>query len=88
MRLRRFWFNFRVALKDAPPGIAIGCGVTAYDYQDALELIRERVFKNNSLPPIQKAIEDVDVSTLDANHVLPNMAVPVERGVWFPLGYN
>ena len=39
------------------------------------------------LPTIAVLIEDVDVSTLDAGHVLPNMSPPVRRGVWFPLGY-
>jgi hypothetical protein len=28
--------------------------------------------------------EDVDIQTLDQGHVLPNMGVPSERGVWFP----
>jgi hypothetical protein len=32
-------------------------------------------------------IEDVDVTTLDANHVLPNMMPPSVRGVWYPIGY-
>jgi len=35
-------------------------------------------------PDAVKVTEDVDVSTLDAGHVLPNMYPPNERGVWFP----
>lgn len=33
-------------------------------------------------------IEDVDVSTLDPEHVLPNTGVPAARGIWFPLGHS
>jgi len=40
------------------------------------------------MPEIKKVIENVDVSTLDAGHVLPNMSPPNIRGVWFPLRYN
>jgi hypothetical protein len=28
------------------------------------------------------------VSTLDKGHVLPNMAAPNERGIWYPLGFQ
>jgi hypothetical protein len=83
--LRRYWFRFRLAADAAPaPGVRLGCGVTAYNYEDALHLLLQVVFTNDVLPPIQEVIEDVDVSTLDANHVLPNMGVPIWRGVWFP----
>ncbi|MGH9896159.1 MAG: hypothetical protein ACREA0_30045 [bacterium] len=61
--------------------------MSAYTYADALNLIRERVFAGADVPEIAKVIEDVDVSTLDANHVLPNMGLVTVRGIWFPLGY-
>jgi hypothetical protein len=63
-----------------------GCGVTAWSHEDALRLLRERVFVRQPLPPVRRCVEDVDVSTLDPGHVLPNMADPTRRGVWFPLG--
>jgi hypothetical protein len=62
----------------------MGCGVTAYSYEDALVVLRERRFKNDLLPSIHKVIEDIDVSTLDPGHVLPNIGVPIWRGIWFP----
>lgn len=54
---------------------------------DALLLVLERVFSGKALPPIIKIIEDVDISTLDKNHVLPNMQPPFARGIWFSMGY-
>lgn len=62
-------------------------GVTAWTYEDALFLLRSVVFKTDALPLIKLSIENVDVSTLDANHVRTNMGVVTFRGVWFPKGY-
>ena len=85
----RFWFEFNLKFgdKNIPPGTLMGCGITAYNYEDALFLLQEKVFKNR-LAPIKNVVENIDVSTLDAGHVLPNMASPNLRGIWFPLGYN
>jgi hypothetical protein len=89
MTFRRFWFEFDLRLDDPyPPGVLAGCGVTAYDLEDAISLLKQRVFTSGDLPGIRSIVEDVDVSTLDAGHVLPNMGAPVWRGVWFPLGYQ
>jgi hypothetical protein len=66
----------------------MGCGVTAHSAADGSNLVRERVLGENELPPIAEFIEDVDVSSLDPNHVLPNMLPPVRRGIWFPIGYG
>jgi len=46
------------------------------------------VFDGGELPRIRLLIEDVDVSKLDAGHVLPNIDPPVWRGIWFPRGYG
>ena len=66
----------------------MGCGVTAHDEHDAIELVKARIFKTKPLPKISKMITDVDLSSLDAQHILPNMSPPNIRGIWFPLGYN
>jgi hypothetical protein len=85
--LRRYWFEFRHTIHAPHPlGTLLGCGVTAFSHEDALQLLRERVFVGDPLPPIRRCVEDVDVSTLDPGHVLPNTADPTRRGVWFPLG--
>ena len=83
--LRRYWFDFELPHAQARiVSYGLGCGVTAYDYDDAMSLMKEQVFGTEEFPPIRKVSEDVDVSTLDAKHVRPNMGVPVFRGVWFP----
>lgn len=85
LKLRRYWFEFSGPESSRWP--RIGCGVSAYTYEDALNLIRERVFVGADVPEIARVVEDIDVSTLDANHVLPNMGLVTVRGIWFPLGH-
>jgi hypothetical protein len=77
--LRRFWFRLEGSRE-------LGYGVTAWTEEDAAFLIRYFFFKGGPLP---KAIvtADVDVPTLDAGHVLPNMESPNWRGVWYPRGF-
>ncbi len=84
--LRRFWFKFERL--PAPTPINLGCGVTAYSRDDALALLRDRVFGARGLPPITQVIEDVSTTRLDPKHVLPNLGNPAQRGVWFPQGYD
>lgn len=89
MRLKRFWLKFNLTIVDsAPPGILQGIGVTAYNYEDAIELIKVLVFNSKKLPKITKCVENIDVNDLDHDHVLPNMGDVTERGIWFPLGYQ
>ena len=91
MRLRRFWFEFEIDAADwSSPvsGLKRGCGVTGHGRDECLELVRAKLLGGGALPPLRRVIEDVDVSTLDSNHVLPNMGVAVQPGIWFPLGYQ
>lgn len=61
-------------------------GVTAYSLDDALSLLRSCASYTLLTPPVVvQAWPNVDVSTLDAGHVLPNMLPPNRRGVWFPI---
>jgi hypothetical protein len=85
LKLRRFWFTF----SNPPPfsPLVLGCGVTAVDRSDAEELLRISVTSKVPGLVIDEVVEDVDVRTLDAGHVVPNMGVVIWRGVWFPLGY-
>lgn len=86
--LRRFWFTFDLRTEvSPPPGTALGCGVTAASMHDAMRMLEEVVFEGRT-PVVVNVVADVDVSTLDAGHVLPNMGNPVVAGVWFPLGYS
>jgi hypothetical protein len=84
MKLRRFWFEFETF--ERPTSLNFGCGVTAYNIDDAKALILTDVFDREEIPQIVKITEDVDIRTLEENHVRPNMGNVVIRGVWFPLG--
>jgi len=83
--LRRYWFEFDPSQSPAPAAVSeLGCGVTAYDYEDALTLMKENVFGDGDLPPIQNVVEDIDISALDEERVRSKIGIPVFRGVWFP----
>ena len=87
--LTRFWFKFDLVLDQRPPlGTLLGCGVTARSREAAIQLLKERVFQSDSLPPIKQCIEKVDPGTLDKGHIQPNMGDPDKPGIWFPLGYS
>ncbi len=89
MRLRRYWLTFDLSIDDPHPiGVLPGCGVTAYDRDEALRLVRQHVFARHPFPQLKSLVEDVDVSSLDPGHVRSNMENPVERGIWFPRGYR
>jgi hypothetical protein len=82
MKLIRFWFEFaRLAQPEFPRRF----GVTAWNYDDALTIL------SNAIPgwkqfQLIRSISDVDIRTLDPNHVQPNMGICSVRGIWFPKG--
>ena len=84
-QLVRYWFRFEP--HTSPHVLNLGCGISAYGYDDALALLRDKVFKDVALPRIIEVKENVDVSLLDHKHVLPNMENPTVRGIWFPMRY-
>jgi len=86
--MRRFWIKFELTEEDmSPPGIRMGIGVTAYDYTDGLNIIRDKLFKGDLLPAVTEKNADVDISKLDQQHVAPNIGNHFKRGIWFPQGY-
>jgi hypothetical protein len=87
VKLTRFWFEFDKPYNELPPGLAMGCGVTAWNYDDALNILRNPVFEDEYLPPFKKVVENIDVSTLEKGHVLPNIMPSNVRGIWYPIGY-
>ncbi|MEE4209717.1 MAG: hypothetical protein V2I43_10660 [Parvularcula sp.] len=88
MKTTRYWFAFDFEIDDGSPfGLVMGCGVTAYDYKDAISILEEKVF-HGPVPKTKSVVENIDISTLDPGHVLPNMGLTIRRGVWFPLGYE
>jgi hypothetical protein len=85
MSLHRYWIRFQHNPSFGVP--KPDCGVTAYDYDDALVILQDTVFRGRDMPPIEEVIENVDISALDQKHVIPNIEAPVWRGVWYPRGY-
>lgn len=89
MNLIRFWIRLDPSDRaHLPGGITIGFGVTAYSQEDAVSLLRTLVFADGYMPAIVSCQDNVDIRTLDAGHVLPNMYAPNRRGIWFPMGYQ
>ena len=66
--LRRYWLHVKCKQGFTFPS---HYGVTAYGLEDAIEQIEAHV--NNLDYTIQGVIEDIDVSTLNALHILPNI---------------
>jgi len=86
MNLHRFWIRFNSASGFAAP--RPGCGVTAYDYDDAMIILADTIFSGKPVPEIEEVVEDIDISKLDQKHVIPNMEAPTWRGVWYPKGFS
>ena len=86
--MTRFWFELSLSIdRPYPPGAPLGCGITAFNKEDAMALLRERVFKDYGEPQITRCVENIDVSTIRDPHIWPNMGDPSIRGVWFPKGF-
>ena len=73
--LTRFWFKTEDSL---------GVGVTAYSLVDAIDLIKSEDVAMMFKPRFDLYIEDINIQELDQNHVIPNMGICTNRGVWFP----
>jgi hypothetical protein len=84
--LHRFWFSFSNPPVFSP--LNFGCGITAYDYPDALVILESKVFAGTTVLAINSVVENIDIQTLDQKQVVPNMGLVTNRGVWFPLGYG
>ena len=89
--LKRYWFEFDLSEGELSSYYACfptrGCGITAYDFNDALKIMRLFILRDDYFPKFSRIVENIDVSTLEENHILPNAGVPVWRGVWYP-SYN
>lgn len=80
--LHRYWFIFVEG--DGPSILDGGCGISAYNEEDARNILQDEVFSVYGARGITEVIEDIDIQALEENHVRPNMGVPVWRGVWYP----
>jgi hypothetical protein len=73
--LHRYWF---------PTTSRLGIGVSAYSVEDAKHLLETTAPDLIADIEPTTVIEDVDIHTLDQNHVIPNMGPPTIRGIWYP----
>ena len=84
IKLTRYWIEFdHTSSIDAR--MTPWVGVTAWTLDDALYLVRSLLFAGRTLPPMLRTIENVDVSQLDAKHVLHHVHPSNERGIWYPM---
>ncbi len=83
--LIRYWIHFGCPDRtNVAAPIQKHYGVTAYSEEDAISILRSEVFCEAPMPPIVEIRPNVDVSTLDSGHVLPNIGDVTRRGVWWP----
>ncbi len=73
--LTRYWFRSEEGK---------GVGVTAYSRHEAESLVRSEGWVMGMRPSFTDVIEDIDVRDLDEQHVIPNMGICSERGIWYP----
>jgi hypothetical protein len=75
LSLRRFWFPV--------PG-HFGIGVTAASRVEAQSLAEHAAAGVGWPLTLEGVVEDVDVRDLDQAHVVPNIGLVSNHGVWFP----
>jgi hypothetical protein len=82
--LKIYWVNLRGKL----PGLGLGVGITARDWDDAVLLLSEggKVLCGEPIDAsmIESWREVKDVAELEQKHVRPNMGEILRRGIWFP----
>jgi hypothetical protein len=86
--LIRFWIEFDYGTPPSglgpwDPGPS-WVGVTGFDYEDALQIVRAEYFADGQMPAVKSVVEDVDVSKIDELRAYPYYSVPVWRGIWYP----
>lgn len=86
MKLKRYWFTFSGLPQFTP--LRIGCGIAAFNPEDALSIVREKVLASHPDVGIESVVENFPLDSLDQGHVVPNMGSLTRRGVWFPLGFE
>jgi len=56
--LKRYWLEFDIPFAfDFQMGIGSGCGVTAYDYADAIKIMDGKIFTEIKRPPFKKKLK-------------------------------
>ncbi len=81
--LHRYWFKFDLDSVHFSP-FHLGSGVTGYSLDDAKGILVLQAKRAGVNTIIDSVIEDIDISTLDQNHILPNIGLVSNRGMWYP----
>jgi hypothetical protein len=84
----RYWFEFKESDEVALLGLHRGCGVTAVNFDDAINILKQRIFKHKEVPALEKYVENIDIEKLDQGHIIPNMWTPNYRGIWYPMSFH
>ena len=87
--LTRYYIRLENKSEMLPVRLPLGCGVTAHDEQDARDIVLQYLtvhcrLTGEQMPAIREIVANVDVRTLDQNHVVPNSGNIFKRGMWFP----
>ncbi len=91
--LHRYWFEFeKPKPRDPEQGISFvcwppaECGLTAYDYHDAVALLKLFLFRDEPLPTIANMTPDVDMNLVwdHYEYIRTDCSCPLWRGVWWP----
>ena len=75
--LTAYWIEFG-------PTLSSQFGVTAYSFDDAISILKQKAYSKEAMPPVKTFIENIKFKDLDQNHIVPNMGAISERGIWYP----
>jgi len=81
--LTRYWFVFVRA--EQTTALNLGCGISAFNLDDARTILRREVFPLYGVRPVARVIEGVDVASLDEERLRPHLGNSAAPGVWFPV---
>lgn len=81
--LHRYWIRLDARSK-IPIGFRLGCGITAHSEAEALALLHGIYPGEPDKFVVAEIVQDVAMSDLEPNHVLPNIGDTSRMGVWFP----
>ena len=80
--LTRYWFEF--VRGGQATALSRGCGITAYNLDDARRMLRQEIFPLYGDRATVRVLEGVEFASLD-ERVRLHLGNPAVRGVWFPV---
>ena len=80
--LTTYWFEF------GNRSLSNCYGVTAYSFEDAIHILKQKIFIKEEMPEIKNCKENIRFADLDPDHIAPNMGIIINRGIWYPIGFS